>query len=80
MIDHIMKSSLNPVIFLLERSGESVTRFGGWGCNWEVSLNCYRGAFTLEESQVVLVKSYPSPPTHPTPLLLPHSCLLLFPT
>lgn len=54
--------------------------FGGWGCNWEISLNCYRGAFTLEESQVVLVKSYPSPPTHPTPLLLPHSCLLLFPT
>lgn len=48
---------------------ERVTRFGGWGCNWEISLNCYRGAFTLEESQVVLVKSYPSPPTppHPTP-------------
>lgn len=58
--------------------------------NWEVSLNYYGGAFTLEESQVVLAKSYPSPPAQtqtrihtrararPSPP--PHPCLLPFPT
>lgn len=47
--------------------------------NWEILLNYYRGPFTLEESQVVLVKGYPSharrpqPPTPPASLSPPPS-------
>lgn len=58
----------------------------GDASNWEISLNYYKGAFTLEESKVVLVKGYPSQThartrTHTSPpILLLHPCLLPLPT
>lgn len=48
--------------------------------NWGILLNHYRVTFTLVESQVVLVKSYPSHTHASTPLIPPHPCLLPFPT